>query len=74
MRITIRNRRADALQQIIAEHAILDMTDEGCPDVPWKRTKGNARKDHLIKRVNLRLARDLWLTDFMLDFPLPTRI
>jgi hypothetical protein len=74
MRITIRNRRADALQQMIAEHAILDMTDEGCPDLPWKRTKGNARKHHMTKRASVRLARDLWLADFMRDFPLPTRV
>ncbi|MCU1286263.1 MAG: hypothetical protein JWO13_2613 [Acidobacteriales bacterium] len=60
MGIGIRNRRADALQQIIAEHAISDMTDEGCQDLSWKRTNRTARKDHLTKGVNnLRLVRDL---------------
>jgi hypothetical protein len=74
MRITIRNRRADALEQIIAEHAALDMNDEGCPNIPLTTTKANVRQSHTNKRDNSRVARDAWLSNFMRDFALETRV
>jgi hypothetical protein len=74
MRITAKNRRADALEQIIEDHAALDMEDEGCPNVPLTKAKGNTRQTQASKRQELRDARNAWLCNFMRDFVLETRV
>jgi hypothetical protein len=74
MRITTKNRRADALEQIIADHAALDMEDEGCPNVPLTKAKSNARQNQASKHEKSRAARNAWLSNFMRDLVLETRI
>ena len=74
MRITTKNRRADALEQIIEDHATLDMEDEGCPNVPLTKAKSNAGQTQASKREDLRAARNAWLSTFMRDFVLETRV
>ena len=73
MRTTTKNRRADALEQIIEDHATLDMEDEGCPNVPLTKAKSNAQTQ-ASKREELRAARNAWLSTFMRDFVLETRV
>jgi hypothetical protein len=74
MRITAKNRRADALEQIIEDHASLDMEDEGCPNVPLTKAKSNVRQSQASKCEELRAARNAWLSNFMRDFVLETRV
>jgi hypothetical protein len=64
MRITAKNRRADALEQIIEDHAALDMEDEGCPNVPLTKAKGNTRQTQASKRQELRDARKCMAMQF----------